>query len=516
MSSVFISYRRQDAATEAGRIYARLVKSFGRDAVFKDVDSTTPGANFVHVIGQTIAMCDVLLVVIGPRWLQKQDGASRLHKPWDWVRIEILSALERNILVIPILVDGATMPAEADLPEALRPLASYQAVPLTETGRRSELTRLVRSISAHQRALDAPGSGDVQAGSRYYPFVGRRDLQPGSSPASAIVMEDRTGRGAKDLGDTSEISAADDLVAQFGRAARRRRLWPAALLTTAVAAAAASSGTSPMAAELILALGLPTTVWLAVRDVVRRTVVMRYECEDANVHWQDSPVGGGRRGLRASMRRALHARLWRSGDSSQRVAAWEAQSFQELIDAWRQLVGCTGLWRVERSGAPGSKRGNARSGIEICDLTDATRGLEGPTAIITNIEVPGVIAGDHALYFLPDRLLVRQGARFAELSYATVQADWQPMRFAEEQMPRDGERVGTTWERVKRNGDRDQRFNPNPEWPVLRYGRLEFSSETGLQWILLTSQAQAAERVIEAVRSREKPGSIVSVRAAGG
>ena len=511
MSSVFISYRRQDAATEAGRIYSRLVKSFGRDGVFKDLDSTSPGANFVEVIRRTIGMCDVLLVVIGPRWLQTHNEASRLDDPRDWVRIEILSALERNILVIPILVEGATMPAEADLPEELGPLASYQALFLTETGWRSELTRLVRRISAHQRALDDPGSGNVQAASRYYRFVGRRALQPGSSHGSEILMQDRTGRGAKDLGDTIDLSVADELVGQLGRAARRWPLWPAGLLTTAVAAAGAASGTSAIAAVLILALGLPATMWLAVRDLARRSVTMRYESEDANVQWQDSPVDGGRRGLRASMRHALHARMWRSGGSSNRVAAWEAQSFQELIDAWRQLVSCTGVWRIERSGSPG----RAGGGIEICELMDATPGLEGPAVFITNIEMPGIVVGDHALYFLPDRVLVRQGGCFAELSYATVRADWQSMRFAEEQAPRDAEPVGTTWERVKRDGTRDRRFDPNPEWPVLRYGRLEFTSETGLRWILLSSHAQAAERVIQALRSREKPGSIVSVRAAG-
>ena len=107
------------------------MRGFGSDGVFRDKDSTSAGADFVHVIQRTIAMCDVLLVVIGPRWLQTRDGVSRLDDPRDWVRIEILSALERNILVIPILVDGATMPSEADLPEKLRPLARRQAVPLT-------------------------------------------------------------------------------------------------------------------------------------------------------------------------------------------------------------------------------------------------------------------------------------------------------------------------------------------------------------------------------------------------
>jgi hypothetical protein len=511
MSSIFISYRRQDTATEAARIYARLVKPFGRDGVFKDLDSTSPGANFADVIRRTIAMCDVLLVVIGPRWLQKHDGASRLHDSRDWVRIEILSALERNILVIPILVDDATMPCEADLPEELSPLASYQALSLTETGWRSELTRLVRRISAHQRALDDPGSSNARTASRYYRFVGRRAVQPGSTQSSDIPMEDRTGGGAKDLGDTIEISVADELVAQLGRAARRWPSWPAGLLTTAVATAVAGSGTSPMAAALILALGLLATVWLAARDLVRRSVVVRYESEDANVYWPDSPVGGVRRGLRASMRRALHARMWRSGDSSKRVATSEAQSFQELVVAWRQLVSCTGVWRIEQSSSPGK----ARSGIEICDLIDATPGLEGPAVSITNVEVPGVVVGDDALYFLPDRLLVRQGACFAELSYATARADCQSMRFTEAQTPHHAERVGTTWERVNRDGSRHRRCNPNPEWPVLRYGRLEFTSETGLRWILLSSHAQVADRVIQALRSREKPGSIVSVRAAG-
>jgi hypothetical protein len=287
-------------------------------------------------------MCDVLLVVIGPRWLRMHDGASRLHDPRDWVRIEILSALERNILVIPILVEGTTMPPEADLPEELRPLARYQALFLTETNLRSELTRLVRRISAHQRALNDPGSGDVQAGSRYYPFVGRRALQSGSSQSWDILMEDRTGRGAKDLGDAIEISVADELVCQLGRAARRWPLWPAGLRATAVAAAGAGSSTSPLAAELIVALGLPATVWLAVWDLVRRSVTLRYESEDANVRWQDSPVGGGRRGLHASVRRVLHARMWRSGGSFKRVAAWEAQSFSgadRRVATARQLYG---------------------------------------------------------------------------------------------------------------------------------------------------------------------------------
>jgi hypothetical protein len=240
-------------------------------------------------------LCDVLLVVIGPRWLQQHDGASRLDDPRDWVRIEILSALNRNILVIPILVDGATMPSETDLPDELRPLAMYQALVLTEAGWRSELTRLVRRISAHQRALDNPDGGDVPAGSGYDPFVGRRSRQPGSSQGSDL-MEDRTGRGAKDL-DTIAVLGADGLGPRLGSAARRWPLLPGGLVTTVMAAVGAGWGMSWTAAGFILALGLAAAVWLAVRDVARRAVVMRYESEDAGLQWQDSPARGRARGL---------------------------------------------------------------------------------------------------------------------------------------------------------------------------------------------------------------------------
>jgi hypothetical protein len=284
-----------------------------------------------------------------------------------------------------------------------------------------------------------------------------------------------------------------------------------------VVAAGGSSGTNPAASAFILALGLAGTVWLALRDLARRSIVIRYEADDAEVRLPDSPIGAGRRrGLRASVGRARRARMWRSdGAPSKRVAASDAQWFQELIDAWRQMAGCVVLRRIGRSDRAGSSARKAGSSVEICDLVDAIAGLEGPAALVTNVEVPGVVAGDHALYFLPDRVLVREGTCFAELSYATLRADWKPMRFAEREAPRDSERVGTTWERVNRDGNKNRRVSSNPEWPEMRYGRIELASEAGLQWILLCSHARAAERVIETFRSRGKPGSIVSVRAAG-
>jgi hypothetical protein len=332
-------------------------------------------------------------------------------------------------------------------------------------------------------------------------------------------MEDLTGQAAKELRNASEIPGADGLVTQL-RKAGRRPLWPVGLLTTVVAVGVAAAGAgsgSPTAVALLLALGLAATLWLALRDLARRSIVMRYEGEAGNVRWAHSPIGVERpRGLREALRGEVRARMWRSdAGPSKHVPALEAQWFQDLIGAWRQLAGCERLRRIAGSDRAGSRVRKAGDSIELCDLVDASAELEAPQALVTNIEVPRVVAGDHTLYFLPDRLLVQERGCFAELSYATLRVDWRPMRFAEREKPRDSERVGVTRERVKRNGDPDLRFNTNPEWPVLSYGRIELASETGLRWILLSSQTRAAERVIEVLRSKAKPGSIASVRPAG-
>ena len=123
-SHIFISYRRSDSADIAGRIYDRLTGSFGRNPIFKDVDSIPLGLDFKEYLDAKVSECVVLLAIIGDRWLQAKDetGKARLNDPADFVRIEIESALARGIPVIPLLVRGARMPAEEKLPGSLRKL----------------------------------------------------------------------------------------------------------------------------------------------------------------------------------------------------------------------------------------------------------------------------------------------------------------------------------------------------------------------------------------------------------
>ena len=118
---VFISYRREDAAGFAGRIYDRLIQTLGRESVFIDVDNIPAGLDFVDVLSERVGRCDALIAVIGRNWLAAadRDNRRRLDDPNDFVRIEIGSALERSVPVIPVLVDGAAMPNADDLPDGL-------------------------------------------------------------------------------------------------------------------------------------------------------------------------------------------------------------------------------------------------------------------------------------------------------------------------------------------------------------------------------------------------------------
>jgi hypothetical protein len=128
-SGIFISYRRLDAKSDARSICQRLEKTFGKGKVFIDVDSIRPGENFQAVLKSDLEKCNVMLVVIGPRWqeLLRSSGPADSETSHDYVYLEVASALKRKLPIFPVLVDGATMPEAKDLPADLKPLAFRQA-----------------------------------------------------------------------------------------------------------------------------------------------------------------------------------------------------------------------------------------------------------------------------------------------------------------------------------------------------------------------------------------------------
>ncbi|MBD1874527.1 SUMF1/EgtB/PvdO family nonheme iron enzyme [Nodosilinea sp. FACHB-131] len=147
--SIFISYRRITSIDITGRIYDRLVAHFGENSVFKDVDSIPFGVDFRHHLEQEVSHCPVLLAIIDPQWLKVTDdhGKPKLANPSDWVRVEIEAALRRDRLVIPVLVNGATLPEDAALPEGLRGLVHRQsAVVRCDPDFHRDLDRLIHRI----------------------------------------------------------------------------------------------------------------------------------------------------------------------------------------------------------------------------------------------------------------------------------------------------------------------------------------------------------------------------------
>jgi hypothetical protein len=145
---LFINYRRDDTAPYAGRLYDRLTAHFGADQVFIDIDQIEPGEDFVEVINRKVGACEIAVVSIGPNWLSATDasGKRRLDDEEDFVRMEIIAALERKIRVIPVLVGGARMPRREDLPEALAPLSRRNAIELSETRFHADVNRLIEAI----------------------------------------------------------------------------------------------------------------------------------------------------------------------------------------------------------------------------------------------------------------------------------------------------------------------------------------------------------------------------------
>jgi hypothetical protein len=155
-SGIFISYRREDAPAYAGRLYDQLAERFGDEHVFMDVDTIEPGADFVARIEDAVGSAAVLLVVMGRGWLESKDeqGRRRLDDPKDFVRLEVASALRRDVRVIPVLVGGARMPEEDELPAALAVLSRRNALVVSDLDWRAGMARLLAVLEPSQKQQD--------------------------------------------------------------------------------------------------------------------------------------------------------------------------------------------------------------------------------------------------------------------------------------------------------------------------------------------------------------------------
>ncbi len=147
-SGIFISYRRDDSSGDAGRLYDHLIAHFGKQMVFRDIDTIAPGSDFVRRIEDAVGACQVFLVLIGRSWLTTTgpDGRRRLENPADFVRLELTAALRQGIRMIPLLVQDAQMPRPQELPEPLQELARRNAIKLSDDRWGYDVSRLVAAI----------------------------------------------------------------------------------------------------------------------------------------------------------------------------------------------------------------------------------------------------------------------------------------------------------------------------------------------------------------------------------
>lgn len=167
----FLSYRRGQSTFVANQLRAALRARFGADSVFMDETSISPGQNWPLTITEVILGCRIILVIIGQYWLAEPgtvSGTRRLDDPGDWVRREVEESLKRQYAaIIPVLVDGAAMPASNDLPPSLRPLCEHQAFVLAGADLDHEVDALIDGIQQGRLVpLYFAGLGRLPAGRR--------------------------------------------------------------------------------------------------------------------------------------------------------------------------------------------------------------------------------------------------------------------------------------------------------------------------------------------------------------
>jgi TIR domain len=229
-SGIFISYRRDDDPGHALLIYKDLAERFGEPKVFMDVDAIEPGVNFVERIQSAVATADALVVIIGRSWLTAADadGQQRLDDPRDFVRVEVGTALQRGIRVIPVLVGGAVMPTEEQLPSDLAALSSRHALVASDLDWEAGASRLVRTLE-HVLGQDGrrrEGPGGVLRAALALEILGAALLLLGTALRADSFLHPDFGAGnAPHLGFFTSVAPIGVVLAAIGALALSHTGW---------------------------------------------------------------------------------------------------------------------------------------------------------------------------------------------------------------------------------------------------------------------------------------------------
>lgn len=266
---------------------------------------------------------------------------------------------------------------------------------------------------------------------------------------SDVVLSDISGATTLEMAEVE----SSDLVTQLNDAARSSLFWPWCLAFTI-----ALMFLSP----LLFLVGAPLTLWVFWKDRVRRTVVAFYDVHGAE----------------------------------------EALRFQRLVDSFEQAREVQRAWHVVASGAVSTTyqhKVNAGASALVKRLP-LTRSLGGPAHLSSNIAVPSLATARRSVYLLPDRVLVRDGRHYADVTYENLRSVASVQRFIEDgAVPSDSLVLGRTWRYVNVKGGPDRRFKNNRQLPILQYGRLTLSSEGGYSATFDFSDPRASSVLAEAL-----------------
>ena len=208
MPEIFLSYRRQDT-DHALSLYMWLIKRYGREAVFWDQKNIDAGRDFVEILSRGIKKSVAFIALIGPEWLAADStGHRRIDSPEDWVRRETSSALDRRMLVIPVLGSGARMPAARDLPDELTRFSRLQALSIADMRFYSLLAESLAKAGIHERQSEGAGKKRVSALALRAGNLLRRQAERLQIRAKELIREGKTERALEELNEGTELMMA--------------------------------------------------------------------------------------------------------------------------------------------------------------------------------------------------------------------------------------------------------------------------------------------------------------------
>ena len=263
MALVFVSYRTGDAAHVAAAVHERLIAVFGPEQVFRDARSMGPGERYPSTIRSALRRADVVVAVIGPRWLAVDERGQRLvDRDWDWVRWEITTAVEFGIPIVPVLVDDTPLPDATELPGRMSELTRFQVARVRHTDQGPDLDRLAAALVKRVPALaQSPAAAPALPDDPRPAMLSRVSVgrpAAGAAPARALDQANEVGAGRFLTGFAALLSAA--------------ALWRAARQDTMATAAGARSDGELLdraAAALASAVGRQWTREVGVRQLLQ-------------------------------------------------------------------------------------------------------------------------------------------------------------------------------------------------------------------------------------------------------